>query len=181
VNSFLSQEIFMKAGKLLLTLAAVGLLGVGSFTLGVRASDTPSTFGLTTQPSDHPLLNFIRGQIGRWMVLRSQLDLTGEQKQQIATILQAHKAEIVEAVKPVVEKRRALREAVIAPVPDEKAIRTAADDLGKSIGDVAVLASHIRQQIAPILTDQQRHEIGDFRSQSDAAVDSFFAKMANGQ
>ena len=27
----------MKAGKLLLTLAAVGLLGVGSFSLGVRA------------------------------------------------------------------------------------------------------------------------------------------------
>jgi Spy/CpxP family protein refolding chaperone len=109
VNSFLSQEIFMKAGKLLLTLAAVGLLGVGSFTLGVRASDTPSTFGLTTQPSDHPLLNFIRGQIGRWMVLRSQLDLTREQKQQITIILQAHKAEIVQAAQPVMEKRRALR------------------------------------------------------------------------
>jgi Spy/CpxP family protein refolding chaperone len=180
VNGFLSQEIFMKAGKLLLTLAAVGLLGMGSFTLGVRASDTPS-FGLTTQQSDHPLMQFIRGQIGRWMVLRSQLDLTSQQKQRIATILQSHKSEIVQAVQPVVQKRRALREAVIAPVPDEKAIRAAADDLGKSIGDAAVLASHIRQQIAPILTDEQKHEIGDFRSQSDAAVDKFFAKMADGQ
>ncbi len=171
----------MQAGKLLLTLAAVGLLGVGTFTLGVRASDTSSTFGLTTQQSDHPLLNLISGQIGRWMVLRSQLDLTSDQKHQIATILQAHKAEIVQVVQPVVEKRCALREAVIAPVPDEKAIRAAADDLGKSIGDAAVLASKIRQQIAPILTDEQRHDISDFRSQSDTAVDNFFAKMANGQ
>ena len=70
---------------------------------------------------------------------------------------------------------------LIRPTPDEKAIRAAADDLGKSIGDAAVLASHIRQQIAPILTDEQKHEIGDFRSQSDAAVDKFFAKMADGQ
>jgi Spy/CpxP family protein refolding chaperone len=170
----------MKPGKLLFVLAAVGLLGVGSFSLGVKASDTPS-FGLTTQSTDRPLMRLIRGEIGRWMVLRSQLDLTGEQKQQIADILQAHKSEIVRAVQPVVEKRRALREAVIAPVPDEKAIRAAADDLGKSIGDAVVLASKIRQQIAPILTDEQRHNITDFRTQSDAAIDKFFAKMADGQ
>jgi len=170
----------MKAGKLLLTLAAIGLLGMGTFSMGVRASDA-SSVDPTSQQSDRPLLRFFRGQIGRWMVLRSQLDLTSDQKEQIAGILQGHKAEIVQAVQPVVEKRRALREAVLAQNPDEKAIRSAADDLGHAIGDAAVLASKIKQQIAPILTDQQRHEIGDYRSQSDAAVDNFFAKMANGQ
>jgi Spy/CpxP family protein refolding chaperone len=170
----------MKAGKLLLTLAAVGLLGAGSFSLGVRASDL-SPSDPTTRQSDHPFMRLIRGEIGRWMVLRSELDLTSDQKHQIAAVLQAHKSEIVQAVQPIVEKRRALRDAVIAPNPDEKTIRADADDLGKSIGDAAVLASKIRQQIAPILTDDQKHDISEFRSQSDAAIDNFFAKTANGQ
>ncbi len=67
---------------------------------------------------------------------------------------------------------------MISANPDEKTIRAAADDLGNAIGNAAVLASRIRGQIAPILTDQQRQEIKDFRSQSDQAVDDFFAKVA---
>lgn len=123
-------------------------------------------------------MRFIRGEIGRWMVLRSQVDLSDDQKQQIAAVLQSHKAEIVQVVQPIIEKRRALRDAVAAANPDEQAIRAAADDLGKSIGDAAVLAWHIKQQIAPILTDQQRQDIKDFRSQTDQAVDDFMNKMA---
>ena len=166
----------MKAGKLLLVLAAVGLLGVGSFALGVKASDTDSGIS-TTQHSDRPFVRFIRGEIGRFMVLRSQLDLTDAQRDQIKTILQAHKAEIVQVIQPIVEKRRALRDAVCAPNPDEQAIRTASDDLGKAIGDAAVLASKLKQQIAPILTDEQRQQIHDFRSQSDNAVDDLLNQL----
>ena len=166
----------MRTGKLLLVLAAVGLMGAGTFSLGVKAADVVSA--PSTQRSDRPFMRFIRGEIGRWMVLRSQLDLSDDQKQQIGAILQAHKAEIVQVVQPIVDKRRALRDAVIAANPDEQAIRAAADDLGKSIGDAAVLASKIKQQIAPILTDEQRQDIQDFRSQTDRAVDDFFSKMA---
>jgi Spy/CpxP family protein refolding chaperone len=169
----------MRAGKLLLVLAAVGLLGAGSYSIGARAADTSP--GSTTQQTERPFLRFIRGQIGRFMVLRSELDLTSDQKQQIADILKAHKSEIVQAVQPVVEKRKALRDAVTAANPDEKAIRAAADDLSKSIGDAAVVASRINQLINPILTDKQRQQIHDFRSQSDSAVDDFFAKIAQQQ
>ena len=166
----------MRTGKLLLVLAAVGLMGAGTFSLGVKAADVVSS--PTTQRSERPFMRFIRGEIGRWMVLRSQVDLSDDQKQQIAAVLQSHKAEIVQVVQPIIEKRRALRDAVAAANPDEQAIRAAADDLGKSIGDAAVLAWHIKQQIAPILTDQQRQDIKDFRSQTDQAVDDFMNKMA---
>jgi Spy/CpxP family protein refolding chaperone len=169
----------MKAGKLLLVLAAVGLLGVGSFALGVKADDTAS-LSPTTQRSERPFMRFIRGQIGRFMVLRSQLDLSDDQRAQIKTILQAHKQEIVQVVQPLIEKRRALREAVTAADPNEQAIRAASDDLGKAIGDAAVLASKLKQQISPILTDQQRHDLHDFRSQTDEAVDQLMTE-AGGQ
>jgi Spy/CpxP family protein refolding chaperone len=170
----------MKAGKLLLVLAATGSLAFGTFALGVKAADNSTDFSsiAATQRSDHPLVNFIRGQIGRWMVLRSELDLTADQKQQIAAIVQAHKAEILQVVRPVVQKRQALRDAVTAANPDETVIRSAADDLGHAIGDAAVLASKIKQQVAPILTDEQRRQITDFRRQSDHAVEDFFSKMA---
>jgi Spy/CpxP family protein refolding chaperone len=174
----------MKAGKLLLALAAGGSLAFGTFALGVRAADNSNVMladvaDVTTQPaSDHPLLNLIRGQIGRWMVLRSELDLSADQKQQIRSILESHKAEILQVLRPVVQKRQALRNAVIAPNADEAAIRAAADDLGHSIGDAAVLASKLRQQIAPILTDQQRQKIADFRTHSDQSVEEFFNKMS---
>ena len=169
----------MNAHKWLLGLAVSGLIGLGSFSIGVKAADAPADLSApAAQYADRPLARLIRGQIGRWMVLSSQLDLSQDQKQQIASILKSHKAEIVQAVEPIVEKHRALREAVLAPNPDEKAIRAAADDLGHSIGDAAVLASKIRGEIAPILTDQQRQEIQDFRSQSDHAVDDFLAKVA---
>jgi len=168
----------MKAGKLLLVLAATGALALGTFSLGVKAADNatdPSPF--STQRSDHPLVNLIRGQIGRWMVLRSDLDLSADQKQQIVTIIQAHKAEILQAMQPVSQKRQALRDAITSASPDEAAIRAAADNLGHAIGDAAVLASKLKQQIAPILTDEQRQKISDFRGQSDHAVDDFFTKM----
>jgi Spy/CpxP family protein refolding chaperone len=169
----------MKAGKWLLGLAAAGLVGVGSFSMGVRAADTNADiFSPTTRNSDRPLVRLIRGQIGRWMVLRSQLDLSDDQKQHIGAILKSHKAEILQAVQPIVQDHRALREAVLAASPDEKAIRSDADDLGHAIGDAAVLTAKIHGEIAPILTDEQRQDIKDFRSQSDRAVDDFFAKVA---
>jgi Spy/CpxP family protein refolding chaperone len=169
----------MKAGKWLLGLAAAGFVGVGSYSMGVKAADTAGdVFSPMTQGSDRPLARLVRGQIGRWMVLRSEIDLSDDQKQQIGAILQSHKAEIVQAVQPIVQDHRALREAVLAQSPDEKTIRSDADNLGHAVGDAAVLATKIHGEIAPILTDEQRQEFKDFRSQSDHAVDDFFAKVA---
>jgi Spy/CpxP family protein refolding chaperone len=167
----------MKAGKLLLVLAAVGLLGLGGFALCVKASDTASA-GASTRSSDRPLARFIRGQIGRFLVLQSQIDLTDDQKQQIASILKSHKAEIVQVVQPIVEKKRALREAVSAPIPDEQAIRAAANELGRTIGDAAVLAAKIKQEVSPILTDEQRKQISDYRTDTDHAVDDLIGKLS---
>jgi Spy/CpxP family protein refolding chaperone len=175
----------MKAGKVMLALAAAGLLGIGSFAVGAGAADvvnsSPTTQMGFGDDSAHPFLRFIRGQVGRWMVLRSELDLTGDQKQQIAAVLKSDKPQIVAAIQPVVEKRRALRNAVMAASPDEKTIRADADELGQAIGNAAVVASQIKQQIAPILTDEQKQKLTDFRSQSDSAVDSFLSKAAGGQ
>src|SRR5580692_5112999 len=108
----------MRKSILVLLLAAGTLCGIGS--LGFSAP--------TTEPSsytwrDGPLSHLIRAQFGRWMTLRNELDLTPAQKEQIHTIIESHKAQIVQVMQPVVEKRRALRDAIVNPNSDEQSIR----------------------------------------------------------
>jgi len=125
-----------------------------------------------------PLRSFIQGQIGRLMTLRSELDVTAEQRDAIRKIVENHRSEIVAVAKPIVEKKRALRDATLAKEPSDTAIRSAANDLGKAIGDAAVLASKVKGEVAKVLTPEQIQKVEAFRDQSDSAVDGLIQKFA---
>jgi Spy/CpxP family protein refolding chaperone len=112
------------------------------------------------------------------LVLRSELNLTGEQKQQIRDVLQSHRAEIVATVKSVREKRTALRDAVLAG-KDEAEVRAAANALGEVIADTAVKATKLRNQVAPILTEEQRKLIGKHIAAQDEAVAKFLEQAGS--
>jgi Spy/CpxP family protein refolding chaperone len=115
----------------------------------------------------------IMGRLGRMLALRSQLNLTPEQKQAVKATLLANRADLKTAVAPVIEKRRALRDAVLSDANDEKAIRAAANDLGKALGDAAVEVNKVKTELKSKagLTPQQIKLIEDFRAQNDAAAD----------
>src|SRR3972149_11314742 len=57
-------------------------------------------------PEARPLRMLVSGQFGRLLTLRSELDVTTEQRQQIRGIVKNHRQEIAAALKPVAEKRR---------------------------------------------------------------------------
>jgi Spy/CpxP family protein refolding chaperone len=105
--------------------------------------------------------------------------VTAEQREKFRDMLAEHRTEIVGVAKPVVEKRRALRDAVLADHPDESAIRSAANDLGKAIGDAAVLAAKVKPEVSKVLTSEQRDKIKQFRTKNDKAVDEFIDKIAS--
>ena len=48
---------------------------------------------LRTRLADTPLGRFVSGQIGHLLVLRSKLNVTAEQREQIVAIVQSHRAE----------------------------------------------------------------------------------------
>jgi Spy/CpxP family protein refolding chaperone len=123
-----------------------------------------------------PLGRLISGNVGRLLVLRSELNLSDAQRDQIRTVLVNHKAQLAGTVKSVHDKRVALRNAVLGGKADETQIRAAADDLGKTIAEAAVKASKLRAELAPILTEEQRQQIGQFLASSDAAVDKFLGQ-----
>ena len=131
--------------------------------------------------ADTPLGRLLSGHLGRLLVLRSEMNVTDEQREKIKDVLVEHKPEIAEAAKGVWEKRSALRDAVLDNEADEAAIRRAADELGKAIGDAAVLGSKIRGQVAPILTDKQKELIKECRSDCQAATQKLFQQTASSQ
>ena len=131
--------------------------------------------------ADMALGRLISGHIGRLMVLRSELDLTDQQKAKLKETIGPRKPEIAKAAKGVWEKRTALVDAVLAEQPNEEAIRHAADDLGKAIGDAAVLASKVVADVRPVLASEQREKVQKCRQECQAATAKFFQKATNAE
>lgn len=160
----------------LMACAVLGLLGVAVAAGPAGAADAK---GATWEQAVHsPLGKLITGQIGRLLVLRSELNLTAQQREKIHKVLAEHKGELVKDMKNVFEKRAALHKAILANQPDETAIRKAADELGHAIGDAAVVGSKVAGEVKPILTDEQRQLIKKFCVESHQAVEKFFTQVS---
>lgn len=130
-------------------------------------------------PEARPLRMLVGGQFGRLLALRSELDVTSEQLEQIRGVVKSHRQEIAAVLKPVAEKRRALRDATLAENANEAAIHAAADELGKVIGDAAVVGATIKTEVHHVLTPEQRQKVTKFRQGSETAVDKFLAQLAD--
>jgi Spy/CpxP family protein refolding chaperone len=154
----------------------------GGAGLAAGAATAPGS-AVPQRLADTRLGKLVMGRIGRGMVLRSELDLTDAQRDAIKQTLQSHKKEIKQAVQPVVEKRRALREAVLADKPDDAAIRKSAIELGSAIGDAGVTLAKIKSEVKTKanLTPEQVKKLNEFRSENDAAIDQLLAEIDKAQ
>lgn len=157
----------MLAMKWMAPLCLVGVLCLG--VKGSRAADLTPDSAKTLR--DMPLGRLIAGDIGRLITLRSDANVTAEQRQKVRAVLTSHKAEIGDVAKDLVAKRRALREAVRSETRDEAAIRKAGDDLGRAIGNAAVLGSKVRGELKPVFSDKQIELFKKFAGDHDASVD----------
>ncbi|MCC7476598.1 MAG: Spy/CpxP family protein refolding chaperone [Pirellulales bacterium] len=157
------------------TIVSLSMIGLAVCALGAVAA--PSL--VQSMEAARPLRVFLQGQFGRLMTLRSELNVTDEQRESIRKIVESHRSEIAAVAKPIVEKRRALRDATLSKESNEQAIRAAANEMGKSIGDAAVLASKIKGEVAGVLTSEQIEKIESHRGEADAAVDKFLQKVVN--
>lgn len=151
---------------MIVALAAGGLLA-GRFSAGAFPQEGHSGFGPR-----------VFGRIAR------DLDLSGDQKTRIKSILRAHASEIETQMKASAAARQTVHDAVLAQPVDEGAIRAAAARLGQVHADGAVLFAKVRTEVEPILTDEQRARVQKFRDRAsgraDAAVKSFEAFLASG-
>ncbi len=157
--------------------ALVGVLVGGLATAGAAAVPHagPQAAGLKGRAADTPLGRLIAGSLGRWMVLRSELQLTEQQRNEIRDVLVSHRAQIAETMKSLHAKRAVLRDAVLQGQSEDQ-VRAAAVELGNAIADASVKASKLRNQVAPILSEEQRKLIGKFVADQDQAVGKFLER-----
>ena len=78
------------------------------------------------------------------------------------------------------EKKRELRDVVLAESPDEEAIRQVASELGASLGEAAVMASGFVAEARTILTPEQVDTLMSFKASKDEAVDELFGQLRQG-
>lgn len=163
---------------MLRNLVIMGLVVAGLGTTGVAAAPKAGDETGVWAGADTPLGRMITGTLGRLMALRSELNLSDEQRLQIRDVLVGHRREIASTVRAVRAKRLVLRDAVLTETADEAAIRAAAAELGEQIGDAVVKAAKLKAQVAPILTNEQRTLIGRFLADRDQAIDRFLKQAA---
>ena len=91
-----------------------------------------------------------------------KLDLTDEQKESVKKITEEAKEKNKTAAEAVIEARKALREAV--EKGDEEAVRKAATELGKALGDQAVLKVQTMASIKKVLTPEQLQKLEELKA-----------------
>jgi Spy/CpxP family protein refolding chaperone len=91
-----------------------------------------------------------------------RLDLTEEQKESVKNILESARETAAAGRETVADAREALHTAV-AEGADETAIREAAENLGKAIGDQAVSRAAVVASIKEILTEEQIEQLQEMK------------------
>jgi Spy/CpxP family protein refolding chaperone len=98
-----------------------------------------------------------------------QLDLTNEQAEAIKEVLEANKEKAEASRKAIAETTKAVHEAVAKG--DEAGIREASTNLGKAIGNGAVLRTATMASVKKVLTDEQREELEELTAKLKERVD----------
>ena len=70
-------------------------------------------------------------------------------------------------------------DAVTAEAASEQAIRNAAAELGKTVGDAAVVLAKVHQQVDAVWTERQRELLREHREDRADAVDSWLSELAS--
>ncbi|HEX7253825.1 MAG TPA: periplasmic heavy metal sensor [Thermoanaerobaculia bacterium] len=111
--------------------------------------------------------------------ISSSLDLSDDQVGKVKDVLRNHAPEIRAQLQAAASAREALHAAMIAQPLDENGVRTAAQQVGETQANGALLFAKIRAEVDPILTAEQKSRIQSFQGKmgqrADKAVQSFDA------
>lgn len=110
--------------------------------------------------------------------LRRDMDLQPAQWEAIRGVLKSHDTELRAVGRRLREGHREVAEAIRAEPLDEAAVRAAASDLARAIGDAAVLRARVQREVKPHLTAEQIATLEAFRQQVEQSVDRVLAEPA---
>jgi len=166
----------MKSNRTILAIFLVIVIAAGS--AAAWAVQSGATHGGTFWHNS-PMKSLIVGKIGRFLVLRSELNITDEQRREIGRIIKSHKEELVPMAKTILDRRQALRKAVLAEPVKEEAIRAKSKELSQAIGDASVLASKVIREARPVLNAKQLERIRKFMDANHQATNDWLEGISS--
>ncbi|MEZ6045933.1 MAG: Spy/CpxP family protein refolding chaperone [Planctomycetaceae bacterium] len=134
-------------------------------------------FPFLNGPLREDFRKMMAGNIGRWMVLRSEVDLSDDQRQELKKIVKNNRPEIKSKVGSLVEARMALVDQVLAENATDEEIKAAADKLGAAIGEAAILARDLKGEAKEVLTEDQQTKIRSVIDQNRSERKKFHEKI----
>jgi len=168
-------------------LGASVLAGVAA----LHASSQPDGPGLASPAGLHGLLDLHRSHqapcdlaaaIHAHMTrLHDELNLTDAQQEAVHELFRARHSEIAAAVRPVVEAKRTLINAIHADAPDEAAIRAAGESVGRTVSDASVVLARFKTDVLRTveLTPEQTRKLAELRANFDAAIGRLLDSLAS--
>jgi Spy/CpxP family protein refolding chaperone len=119
----------------------------------------------------------LRGQL--LQRIAEKLNLTGDQKSQIKTILVGEKDTLQNLLGQLHDARKNLRAAIQAGDANESSVRAASARVASAEADLAVERMKLFSKISPVLTDEQRQKISDFTQRADDFADNAIAHIGD--
>ena len=163
----ITKQIVVTAGFLALTFAP----GITRAQSGSQTSAQDQTQAAPAAPAQHE---------GRMHGAMKGLNLTDDQKAQIKTILRAEKNTLQPLLSQLHAARENLRATIQAGDANETTVRAASAQVAAVEADLAVERMKIYGKIAPVLTNEQRQQISDFRQRADDFTDQAISHAAEG-
>lgn len=157
----------------------VGAIGLGAARLTAAAA-RPAPLALLLPvagaqlPAEGALRELVLDSVADFAAVRREQALTVAQRDRIAAVLAAHRDDIVLQADARLRAQRALRAAIFRRA-DEAAVRAAADGVGRTLSDGAVLRTRILSEVLPELTPAQQAAWRALLERIDDRVDAFFA------
>lgn len=113
----------------------------------------------------------------------SRLDLSEVQREEVQSILQEHRFDVIRILKSMKERRQDLFDAVHTHPPSEADIRQQSEEVAEVMADLAVLRSQIADEVYSVLTSDQQEEAEamrqDLRIWVESLVDTLRTLLIN--
>ena len=158
----------MRVLSIVMAVVITAFVGIGSAFAGLQGSGHEGA-GKNGSHGERGFLKMIE-----------KLALNADQEKEIASILGKHRDEIGKTIAGMVEARQGLREAIMADVYSEGAVRQAAQRVSEQAVQAAVLRAQIANEVKPVLTAEQKDQLKKLANSRAGKIKGFVdARLAN--
>jgi Spy/CpxP family protein refolding chaperone len=147
--------------------AAAAIVAGGLLTTTLVAADNAA-----------PAAMSLRGHL--FQRIADKLALTADQQAQVKTVLAGEKDTLKTLLSQVHDARKNLRAAIQAGDANESSVRAASAKVASAEADLAVERMKLFGRISPVLTDEQRQKISEFRQRADESAENVIAHVGAG-